>query len=160
MALAAAQKGEEALHIAVIGDASIASGMAFEALNHLGTTQANVLIILNDNTMGIDPSVGALKAFFERSTQEHPAAANLFEALNIAYSGPIDGHDLTGLVEVFNAEKKKKGPRLLHLRTTKGKGLAAAETSQVLFHAPGNLIHSPGNSTPVRKVERPNTKLL
>ena len=151
MALAAAQKGEEALHIAVIGDASIASGMAFEALNHLGTTQANVLIILNDNTMGIDPSVGALKAFFERSTQEHPAAANLFEALNIAYSGPIDGHDLTGLVEVFNAEKKKKGPRLLHLRTTKGKGLAAAETSQVLFHAPGKFDPLTGKLNPSPK---------
>ena len=151
MALAAGQKGEERLHIAVIGDASIASGMAFEALNHLGTTQANVLIVLNDNTMGIDPSVGALKTFFERSTQEHPSAANLFEALNIAYSGPIDGHDLTGLVEVFNAEKKKKGPRLLHLRTTKGKGLAAAEASQVLFHAPGKFDPLTGKLNPSSK---------
>ena len=154
MALAAVQKGEEHLHIAVIGDASIASGMAFEALNHLGTTQANVLIILNDNTMGIDPSVGALKVFFERSTQEHPTAANLFEALNIAYSGPIDGHDLGRLVKIFNEEKKKEGPRLLHLRTTKGKGLAAAEASQVLFHAPGKFDPLTGKLNPGPKTGR------
>jgi deoxyxylulose-5-phosphate synthase len=47
-------------HIAVIGDASIASGMAFEGLNHAGVTDANLLVILNDNAIGIDPSVGAL----------------------------------------------------------------------------------------------------
>ena len=77
MAIAAQQMELDRVHIAVIGDASIASGIAFEALNHLGTTQANVLIILNDNTMG-DPSVGALKAFFEKSTQENQSAENLF----------------------------------------------------------------------------------
>ena len=71
--------------------------MAFEALNHLGTTQANVLIVLNDNTMGIDPSVGALKAFFQQSTKENPSAENLFSALNITYNGPIDGHNLEEL---------------------------------------------------------------
>ncbi|HKJ06298.1 MAG TPA: 1-deoxy-D-xylulose-5-phosphate synthase N-terminal domain-containing protein, partial [Flavobacteriaceae bacterium] len=65
MAIASSLKGEiNKQHIAVIGDASIASGMAFEALNHAGVTDANVLIILNDNTMGIDPSVGALKNYF------------------------------------------------------------------------------------------------
>ena len=64
MALSSKLKGNNKQHIAIIGDASIANGMAFEALNHLGTTQANVLVILNDNTMGIDPSVGALKKLF------------------------------------------------------------------------------------------------
>ena len=72
MAIAAQQMELDRVHIAVIGDASIASGMAFEALNHLGTTQANVLIILNDNTMGIDPSVGALK----RSLRSQPKKIN------------------------------------------------------------------------------------
>ena len=151
MAIAAQQMKLDRIHIAVIGDASIASGMAFEALNHLGTTQANVLIILNDNTMGIDPSVGALKAFFEKSTQENQSAENLFSALNIDYAGPIDGHDLGELLAVLDEQKKKKGPRLLHIRTTKGKGLASAEEEQVLFHAPGKFDPLTGklNPTPV-----------
>jgi len=67
MALAAQLQGKkEQQHIAVIGDASIASGMAFEGLNHLGVTDANVLIILNDNAIGIDPSVGALKKYLTK----------------------------------------------------------------------------------------------
>ncbi len=136
MALAAAQQGEEHHHIAVIGDASIASGMAFEALNHLGTTQANVLIVLNDNTMGIDPSVGALKDAFAHNSSEQ---SSFFHSLNIAYTGPIDGHDLPQLCKVFEEQKNKKGPRLVHLRTVKGKGLASAEKNQIAFHAPGKF---------------------
>ncbi len=63
MAIASNLKGDfEKQHIAVIGDASIASGMAFEGLNHAGVTDANLLVILNDNAIGIDPSVGALKS--------------------------------------------------------------------------------------------------
>ena len=69
--------------------------MAFEALNHLGTTQANVLIVLNDNAMGIDPSVGALKDSFAKNTSEQNS---LFESLKIPYTGPIDGHDLAAIV--------------------------------------------------------------
>ena len=126
-------------HIAVIGDASIASGMAFEALNHLGTTQANVLVILNDNAMGIDPSVGALKKFFEAVAPLQEQQENIFTHLNIPYSGPIDGHDLTALVDRLQTLKNEKGPRILHIRTTKGKGLAFAEEDQVLFHAPGKF---------------------
>ena len=64
MAIASNLKGEiNKHHIAVIGDASIASGMAFEGLNHAGVTDANLLVILNDNAIGIDPSVGALKNY-------------------------------------------------------------------------------------------------
>ena len=99
MALANQTTAQTRQHIAVIGDASIASGMAFEALNHLGTTQANVLVILNDNAMGIDPSVGALKQFFEVVASQKDQQENIFTHLNIAYSGPIDGHDLTALVD-------------------------------------------------------------
>ena len=136
MALAAEQQGEDRQHIAVIGDASIASGMAFEALNHLGTTQANVLIVLNDNAMGIDPSVGALKDAFAQNSSEQ---SSLFASLNIAYTGPFDGHDLPLLLKVFKEQKKQKGPRLIHLRTVKGKGLASAEKNQIVFHAPGKF---------------------
>jgi len=139
MALANQTAAETRQHIAVVGDASIASGMAFEALNHLGTTQANVLIILNDNAMGIDPSVGALKQFFEEVSQQQDQKENIFTHLNIAYSGPIDGHDLTALIDSLKRLKKATGPRILHIRTTKGKGLASAEEDQVRFHAPGKF---------------------
>ena len=97
MAIASNLKGEkEKHHIAVIGDASIASGMAFEALNHAGISSANLLIILNDNAIGIDPSVGALKEYLTKVKTDKKLGAqnNIIKALNFDYSGPIDGHDL------------------------------------------------------------------
>ena len=139
MALSSTLKGENKQHIAVVGDASIANGMAFEALNHLGTTQANVLIILNDNTMGIDPSVGALKHYFETVKKEHPDTPNFFKSLNLEYSGPIDGHNMKELLQLFDQQKKIQGPRIIHLVTTKGKGLPIAENEQVTYHAPGKF---------------------
>ena len=139
MALSSTLKGENKQHIAVVGDASIANGMAFEALNHLGTTQANVLVILNDNTMGIDPSVGALKHYFEKVKKEHPDTPNFFESLNLDYSGPIDGHNMKELLQLFDQQKKIQGPRIIHLVTTKGKGLPIAENEQVTYHAPGKF---------------------
>ena len=93
MALASQLQDQKNQHIAVIGDASIANGMAFEALNHLGTTAANVLIVLNDNSMGIDPSIGALKNYFDTVKKEASSLPNFFQNLNIDYSGPLDGHD-------------------------------------------------------------------
>ena len=139
MALSSSLKGENKQHIAVVGDASIANGMAFEALNHLGTTLANVLVILNDNTMGIDPSVGALKNYFETVKNERPATPNFFESLNLNYSGPIDGHNIDTLLQVFEQQKNIQGPRIIHLVTTKGKGLPIAENEQVTYHAPGKF---------------------
>lgn len=136
MALAAEYREDDRPHVAVIGDASMASGMAFEALNHLGTTQANVLIVLNDNAMGIDPSVGALKSYFQKEKGE---VEPFFSALNIAYSGPIDGHNLPLLLSHLAEQKEKIGPRVLHIRTLKGKGLPWAEQNQVQAHAPGKF---------------------
>ena len=125
--------------IAVIGDASIASGMAFEALNHLGTTKANVLVILNDNAIGIDPSVGALKNYFAAMKNQEAAATNVFHTLNIPYTGPVDGHNLELLLEQLHHLSQQTGPQLLHITTTKGKGFASAESDQVRFHAPGKF---------------------
>lgn len=140
MAMASKIKNENREHIAVIGDASIASGMAFEALNHLGDTDANVLIILNDNAMGIDPSVGALKHYLtslkDTTNQTHQ---NIFQNLNLNYSGPIDGHDFDVLLSELTRLKIVKGPKLLHVITTKGKGLLQAETHQTVYHAPGKF---------------------
>ena len=140
MALAAGLKGDHRRqHIAVIGDASIASGMAFEALNHAGVTHANLLVILNDNAIGIDPSVGALKEYLTEVKQGASAKENLFECLRFAYSGPVDGHDLPALLRELRSLKGQSGPRLLHLVTTKGKGLRQAEENQITYHAPGRF---------------------
>ena len=151
MALAAQLQGDQQTkYIAIIGDASIASGMAFEALNHLGTTQANVLVVLNDNAIGIDPSVGALKNYFEKIKTETQPNTNLFQTLNIPYSGPIDGHDLKLLRTTLTDLAQKNGPQLLHIKTTKGKGFPSAENDQVRFHAPGKFDPTTGkiNKTP------------
>lgn len=146
MAIASKLKGDtDKQHIAVIGDASIASGMAFEGLNHAGVTDANVLVILNDNAIGIDPSVGALKKYLTAvKNGKNPKQNNIIKSLNFDYSGPIDGHDLPALIKELNRLKKIKGPKFLHIVTTKGKGLQQAEENQVKYHAPGKFDASTG----------------
>ena len=142
MAIASNLKGQtEKQHIAVIGDASIASGMAFEALNHAGVSKANLLIILNDNAIGIDPSVGALKEYLTRVKTDRKLAAqnNIIKALNFDYSGPIDGHNLPKVLAELERLKSVKGPKFFHVITTKGKGLQKAEEDQVTYHAPGKF---------------------
>lgn len=139
MAIASRLKNENRHHISVIGDASIASGMAFEALNHLGETNANVLVILNDNAIGIDPSVGALKKYLTNVKDGSAKEENIFECLNLQYSGPLDGHNIEEIVTELQRQSKLDGPRLLHLITTKGKGLKKAEEDQVTYHAPGKF---------------------
>jgi 1-deoxy-D-xylulose-5-phosphate synthase len=148
MALASQLQGQKNQHIAVIGDASMANGMAFEALNHLGTTAANVLIVLNDNSMGIDPSIGALKNYFDTVKKEASSLPNFFQNLNIDYSGPLDGHDLNALVSNLKRQKTQTGPRLLHVVTKKGKGLPLAENEQVTYHAPGKFDPITGKLNP------------
>ena len=150
MAIASSLKGEtEKHHIAIIGDASIASGMAFEALNHAGVSNANLLIILNDNAIRIDPSVGALKEYLTKvKTDKSLAKNNIIRALNFDYSGPIDGHDLDSLLKELTRLKNKKGPKFLHVITTKGKGLDQAEKDQVKYHAPGKFDAKTGELAP------------
>ncbi|WP_291127966.1 1-deoxy-D-xylulose-5-phosphate synthase [Flavobacterium sp. UBA7682] len=145
MAIASQLKGENKHHIAVIGDASIASGMAFEGLNHAGVTDVDLLVILNDNAIGIDPSVGALKNYLTAVKEgKNPKQNNMIKSLNFNYSGPIDGHDLPTLIKELERLKKVKGPKFLHLITTKGKGLQKAEEDQVKYHAPGKFDAATG----------------
>tara|TARA_R110002153_G_scaffold4625_9_gene21754 strand:- start:1372 stop:3150 length:1779 start_codon:yes stop_codon:yes gene_type:complete len=149
MALASQIKGIKNMqHIAVIGDASIASGMAFEGLNHAGDTNANILIILNDNAIGIDPSVGALKKYLTNVKKGTAKDENIFECLNFNYSGPMDGHDLAALIKELKRLKEIEGPKLLHIITTKGKGLQKAEENQVVYHAPGKFNKETGDLWP------------
>ncbi len=145
MAIASQLNGEpKRQHIAVIGDASIASGMAFEGLNHAGVTNANILIVLNDNAIGIDPSVGALKKYLTNVKKGVAKDENIFECLNFDYSGPVDGHDLNALLGKLKKLRSVKGPKLLHVITTKGKGLQQAEKNQVTYHAPGKFDKNTG----------------
>lgn len=150
MAIASNLKGEtDKHHIAVIGDASIASGMAFEALNHAGVSNANLLIILNDNAIGIDPAVGALKEYLTKvKTDRSLAKNNIISALNFDYSGPIDGHDIDKLCSELSRLKQKKGPKFLHIVTTKGKGMQKAEEDQVRYHSPGKFDKVSGEIYP------------
>jgi len=158
MAIASKLKGDfKKQHIAVIGDASIASGMAFEGLNHAGVTDANLLIILNDNAMGIDPSVGALKNYFTNvKAGKKVRKNNIIEALNFNYAGPIDGHNINAIITELERLKSVKGPKFLHIITTKGKGLKNAEQDQVTYHSPGKFNKLTGEIIPqIAKIQPP-----
>ena len=157
MAIAAQLNGNtKRQHIAVVGDASIASGMAFEGLNHAGVTNTNLLVILNDNAIGIDPSVGALKEYLTKATLKRtPNQDNIFEALNFDYSGPVDGHNILELLQELERLKKVPGPKLLHVITKKGKGLRQAEEDQVKYHAPGKFNKDTGDLLPKSVVLQP-----
>jgi 1-deoxy-D-xylulose-5-phosphate synthase len=175
MAMAAKYKGEtDRKTVAVIGDGAMTAGLAFEGMNHAGVADTDLLIVLNDNCMSIDPNVGALKEYltdittsktynklkddiwkalgklpgshFSReiaSKIDHSIkgfvnrSSNLFETLNLRYFGPIDGHNMTKLVDTLNDLKDMPGPKLLHIVTVKGKGYALAEQDQTKWHAPG-----------------------
>jgi 1-deoxy-D-xylulose-5-phosphate synthase len=176
MAMAAKYKGEtERKVVAVIGDGAMTAGLAFEGMNHAGVADADMLIVLNDNCMGIDPNVGALKEYltdittsptynkvkddvwkllgklpvgknFSRAMAHKltdglkgmvSSSSNLFEALNLRYFGPIDGHNVAKLVDTLKDLRTIPGPKILHIITTKGKGYALAEQDQTKWHAPG-----------------------
>ncbi|PKP53530.1 MAG: 1-deoxy-D-xylulose-5-phosphate synthase [Bacteroidetes bacterium HGW-Bacteroidetes-1] len=149
MAIAAGLQGMKKLqHIAVVGDGAISGGMFFEALNHTGHSNVNLLIILNDNGISIDKSSGALKDYLIRLREqdEIPSTSNpLFESFGVKCFGPVDGNNLTELLPALEKVKAVDGVRLLHVLTTKGKGFERAEKEQVLFHAPGTFDRLTGD---------------
>ncbi|MBR4403014.1 MAG: 1-deoxy-D-xylulose-5-phosphate synthase [Flavobacteriales bacterium] len=152
MAIADAETNPKLSHIAVIGDASIASGMAWEAINHAGTTSANLLIVLNDNAMGIDPATGALSRHLIALSQ-NSTSGNIYKELGIEYRLLKDGHDLPALIETLKEIKDTPGVKILHTITTKGKGYPAAEEEQILYHYPGTFDRKTGHishSAPTR----------
>lgn len=163
--------------VAVIGDASVSGGLAFEGINNAANTTNDLLIILNDNNMSIDDNVGALHSylaqinssprynrlrykFYKLLRKFHLVGdrgkgavlrfnnslkslllneQNIFEGLDIRYFGPVDGHDVNALIRVLNDIKDMKGPKLLHVKTIKGKGYAPAEKNPAVWHAPGRF---------------------
>ena len=139
MAIADRYKGEvDRHHIAVIGDGAMTAGLAFEGLNHAGFEKdTNLLVILNDNNMSIDPDVGALREYLSDITAS-PVEHNVFEALNFQYYGPVDGHNVVQLAKVLTDLKTVSGPKILHCITKKGKGFKPAEVGNpAQWHAPG-----------------------
>ena len=143
MATASILKGnKEKKHIAIIGDASIVSGMAFEALNHAGQSNVNMLIILNDNQMGIDATTGAFKEYLKQLSVTEDT---FFKNLNINFLGSINGHSFDELFEALQKAKNYFGVQLLHIRTIKGKGLRQAEEKQTIYHAPGKFNRNTGD---------------
>jgi 1-deoxy-D-xylulose-5-phosphate synthase len=181
MAIAAARSGSQRKAVAIIGDGAMTAGMAFEALNHAGDLDANLLVILNDNDMSISPNVGALSNYLARvlsgrtyaSMREHGkkvlenippfmelarraeehvkgmvVPGTLFEEMGFNYLGPIDGHDLHGLVKTLRNVRALHGPQLLHVVTRKGKGYAPAEANPCAFHGVNTFDPHTGNSAP------------
>lgn len=168
MAIAAKLQNQSNKAVAIIGDGGLTGGMAFEALNHAGSIDADLLVVLNDNDMSISANVGALNNYLARilsgkiyttlregskkvlakmppikslakRTETHLkgmiAPGTLFEELGFHYFGPVDGHDLKTLVPMLQNLKSHKGPQLLHIITTKGKGFVPAELDPIGYHA-------------------------
>jgi len=133
MAIADKLKGNvNRQHIAVIGDGALTAGLSFEALNHAGVSSTNMTIVVNDNNMSIDPNVGGLTRLFADHKGD---AAKYFEALGLKYYGPIDGHDLPALLQAVEELKMLDFPKVLHVKTVKGKGYLPAEQNQTKWHA-------------------------
>ena len=175
MAVAAAMKHEDRQIVAVIGDGAMTGGLAFEGLNNASSIPNNLLIVLNDNDIAIDRTVGGLKEYliklntksnynriryslwnfaktlgvldekhknkilrFNNSLKSMLSnQQNIFEGMNIRYFGPINGHDVEGLIRVLSELKTLSGPKLLHIHTVKGKGYEFAEQDATIWHAPG-----------------------
>jgi 1-deoxy-D-xylulose-5-phosphate synthase len=160
--------------VAVVGDASIVNGTSFEGLNNLGLVKRQLLIVLNDNSMAIDATVGAVAKYFSRFRLNHTyeelrrttknildhvpgigksveeavekikksirmvlPPSQLFESLNVPYFGPVDGHDIESLVQLFTALSEVDHPVLLHIYTKKGKGFHPADQGPTKFHSTG-----------------------
>ena len=177
MAKAAQITGSQRKAVAIIGDGALTAGMAYEALNNAGTSNCDLLVILNDNDMSISPPVGALNQYLaelmsgrfyaqakklgeqmlrnapplfalarhiEQQTQTLIHSNTIFEKLGFTYVGPIDGHDMNGLVDALEKLSKAKGPQFLHVVTRKGKGYERAEIDPVTYHGPGKFNPSIG----------------
>ncbi len=174
LALAAKMLKTEEKVVAFVGDASIVNGLSFEALNNMGLVRRQLLVVLNDNSMAIDVSQGAIAQFlskvrlshtyedlrkrtnrilehlplvgrkmedalesFKRTLRMAITPSRLFESLNIPYFGPVDGHDINSLIQIFKAMSNLDSPAVLHVYTKKGKGFSPADDDPTRFHSTG-----------------------
>lgn len=173
LARGASAMGEDRRVVAVVGDASIFNGVAFEGLNQAGTLRRQLLVVLNDNSMGIAPTQGGMAEYLakfrvspvyeelKRKVKKYLPSVpvigkaafdaldhlkeglkatvsphQIFEQLGFVYVGPMDGHDLEHLIELFSVLKSVHHPVLLHVHTQKGKGAEWACAEPTKFHSP------------------------
>jgi len=182
MARARDLNGQKHRVAAVVGDGALGGGMAWEAINAAGHSNADLLVILNDNKMSISPSIGALAThiarlrsmplyremeygaekvfrtipfggFIRRVSQSakrglthlvSPTSGTIFESLGFEYYGPVNGHDIGDLRHFISMSRGCKGPVLLHVVTTKGKGYHRAEHRPRRYHGVGPFNSSNG----------------
>jgi 1-deoxy-D-xylulose-5-phosphate synthase len=174
MALGAQYNKTDEKIVVLVGDASIVNGLSFEALNNLGLVKRQLLILLNDNSMAIDVTQGAIAKFLSKVRLSHTyedlrrrtgnilehlpvfgkrmeeaienfkktlrmaiTPSRLFESLNIPYFGPVDGHDIGSLIQLFGAMNHLDRPAILHVYTKKGKGFTPAGDDPCKFHSTG-----------------------
>ena len=157
--------------IAIIGDGAMTGGLAYEGINNLGFHKTQLTIVLNDNSMSISKSVGALSKYLnkvvtnptynkirkdiwdisgkmplsksirkilrktEGSLKGFLTPGGFFEDLGLRYIGPVDGHNITEMVDVFSAVKKMNTPVLVHVYTKKGKGSSNAITDSEKYYS-------------------------
>jgi 1-deoxy-D-xylulose-5-phosphate synthase len=172
MARARDIKGENNKIIAVIGDGALTGGMALEALNDVGSSNTNMIVILNDNEMSISKNVGGISMMLsklrtksvyvnsslkgkkiigripligkkvvklvqktKRGIKQLVIPKMYFEDIGFRYLGPVDGHNIEKLEDIFKICKEQEGPILVHVLTKKGKGYKPAEVNPDRFHS-------------------------
>ncbi|MDR1698327.1 MAG: 1-deoxy-D-xylulose-5-phosphate synthase, partial [Prevotellaceae bacterium] len=194
MSVASLQKGENRQCIAVIGDGSMTGGLAFEGISNAANCRNNMLIVLNDNDIAIDPlSSGLRHRFLNLNTSRAynrvryktylflkkrgiitdknkgfiiklnnslkgfltKQNSNIFESLNIRYFGLVDGHDIFQLIKTLREIKDFEGPKVLHIKTVKGKGYKPAEELPTEWHAPGRFNKETGERLIAEKENEP-----
>lgn len=190
-AIARDRLGGDERVVAVTGDASICSGMSWEALSHAGDLGTDLSVVLNDNRMSIAPNVGAWTRYFtrlrsrpevqqiarkaKRVVEHMPASVErmaaglrhslthyfapedtgtIFEELGLEYIGPVDGHNVLSMLEIFRNVREVKGPVFVHVLTVKGKGYDVAEEDARKWHgvtpfdlAACEMVKSSGSTT-------------
>ena len=135
--------------IAVVGDGALTGGMSYEALNNIVNSNLNITIVLNDNQIGIDPNTGALNNHL--TNEDYPQIKQWFEWFGLNYNGPIDGHNVYELLSAFKKSKSIQGPKIIHVKTIKGKGYLPAEKEQTKYHSTNKYVKIQPNENHVSK---------
>ncbi|MEY3984275.1 MAG: hypothetical protein RL160_1834 [Bacteroidota bacterium] len=152
LGFAVAQQGQdprERIYTAVVGDGALTGGMAFEALNHAALSNTRLLVVVNDNSIGIDPNTGAMSQMLGKM---HTNSPNWFTEMGFHYSGPVDGHDVCSLVDKLRELRHASFPHVLHVKTIKGKGYAPAEKEQTRWHSTAAYVKlEPAEKQPSEK---------
>ncbi|CDE62121.1 1-deoxy-D-xylulose-5-phosphate synthase [Fusobacterium sp. CAG:439] len=142
-------KGGKSNVIALIGDGSLSGGEAFEGLDNAADLNSNIIVVVNDNDMSIAENHGGLyRNLKELRDTKGKAECNFFKSLGFDYLYVDEGNNIEKLIEAFQRVKDIEHPVVVHIRTLKGHGLAAAEQNKEAFHwiLPGTLDEKPSQT--------------